>query len=101
MKLNIDLKTLKKMQTYLSSSQIATIVDAMIDYADYGTEYDFSSEKMNMIWDDLKPDLNRSKNSYSKWLKDRMAEEAERAKSLREGKVVKGKKSEEDYSFPY
>lgn len=101
MKLNIDLKTLKKMQTYLSSSQIATIVDAMIDYADYGTEYDFSSEKMNMIWDDLKPDLNRSKSSYSKWLKDRMAEEAERAKSLREGKVVKSKNNNEDCPFPF
>ena len=89
MKLNIDLKAFKKMQSYLCSSQIATIVDAMVDYVEYGTEYDFSSDKMNMIWDDLMPDLKRSKDSYNKWLKERMAEETERVKAKRENKCPK------------
>ena len=86
MKINIDLKALKKMKSYLCSSQIASMMDAIIDYTENGTEYEFPNKTMEMIWEDVKPDLDRSLNSYKKWLSEKMAEEAERIRINREGK---------------
>ena len=87
------------MQSYLCSSQIASMLDAIIDYADTGSDYGFENDKMQMIWDDIKPDVKRSRESYQKWLADRMAEESERIKVNRESKVrpIQKKKTLQNY----
>lgn len=86
MNINIRLKDLKRMRDYLYSSEINYMLNAIIDYAEYGIEYDFNKDRELMIWEDIKPMLDKSRENYQKWLKEQMKEkEAQKPNYL--GKV--------------
>lgn len=80
MNINIRLKDLKRMRDYLYSSEINYMLNAIIDYAEYGIEYDFSKDQELMIWEDIKPMLDKSRENYQKWLKEQMKEKEKEVK---------------------
>ena len=70
------------MQSYLCSSQIASMLDAIIDYADTGSDYGFENDKMQMIWDDIKPDVKRSRESRIKVNRESKVRPIQKKKTL-------------------
>lgn len=79
MNINLNMRDIRRMNTYLSNSQIADLIDCMVNYVDNCTDYDFYNDKMQMLWDDIKPQLDKSIKSYSEWLKKQREAEFDNA----------------------
>ena len=75
----LNMRDLRKMQNYLSNSQIAEIVDCIVRDVDEDIDYDFYSDKMQMIWDDIKPQLDKSKSNFNEWLKNERGKKLDKA----------------------
>lgn len=79
MNIMLNMKDLRKMQNYLSNSQIAELIDCIVKYVDEDIDYDFYNDKMQMIWDDIKPQLDKSKSNFNEWLKNQRAKKLDKA----------------------
>lgn len=78
MNINLRLKDLQRMRDYLYPSEVNYMLNAIISYAEDGTEYEFSKDRELMIWEDVKQTLDASKASYRKWCLEQKKKNAER-----------------------
>lgn len=62
------------MNKYLTCSQISTMLEAIEEYTENGdttTDYEFGGDTMQMIWDEVKPLLDRSIEAYRNYSKSK------------------------------
>ena len=55
----------------LSKSEKAALLDAILDYSEFGTVPDFGSGKLGVAWGFLRPKLDRDKEAYARKVQQR------------------------------
>lgn len=79
MNIMLNMRDLRKMNNYFTNSQIAEMIEAIVKYVDDDIEYDYYNGTMQMVWDDIKPMLDKSKENYAEWLKKERGKKIDKA----------------------
>lgn len=55
----------------LSKNEKAALLDAILDYSEFGTVPDFGSGKLGVAWGFLRPKLDRDEEAYTRKVQQR------------------------------
>lgn len=70
MNINISVSNLKKIERWLCTREICNMLVRIIEYAESGEVLEFFDKESEMVWNDIYPQLKKSRETYQKWVEN-------------------------------
>lgn len=75
MYLSFHLKDIKNISKYLDEMETKAMIDAIVEYVEDGVYPDFKNKNMDMIFESMTPNLDKSIRGYNEWIRERKTPE--------------------------